>query len=95
MFPAQHWANISTQAIELIKALLQVQRRKRLSVDKAMSQVWLQDYQLWCDLRTTEKKYGHRYLTHESDDDRWEAYARRKNLILPGAVTTKPPQAPR
>lgn len=95
MFPAQHWANTTVHAIELIKALLQVQRRKRLSVDKAISQVWLQDYQLWCDLRTTEKKYGQRYLTHESDDDRWEAYAKRHNKVLPGAVTAKPPQAPR
>lgn len=95
MFPAQHWANISGQAISLIKALLQVQRRKRLSVDKTMSQIWLQDYQLWCDLRTTEKKYGNRYLTHESDDERWEAYAIRKNLVIQGAVTEKPPQVPR
>ena len=95
MFPAQHWANTTCHAIELIKALLQVQRRKRLSVDKAMSQIWLQDYQLWCDLRTTEKKYGQRYLTHESDDDRWEAYAKRHNKVLPGAVTAKPPQVPR
>lgn len=60
-----------------------------------MSQIWLQDYQLWCDLRTTERKYGTRYLTHESDDDRWEAYAKRHNKVLPGAVTAKPPQVPR
>lgn len=39
MFPQQHWANTSVHAIELIKALLQVQRRKRLSVDKAIGRV--------------------------------------------------------
>merc|ERR1711964_224316 len=98
MFPTQHWAAISVHAIELIQSLLQVQRRRRLSVDKAMARIWLQDYVLWCMLRETEKKYainGERYLTHESDDDRWEAYARRHNKVGPGAVTTKPPQVPR
>jgi len=79
MFPRSLWQEISIHAIDLIKALLQVKRRKRLSVDKTLSQVWLQDYNLWCDLRKVEKKMGTRWLTHESDDERWESYARRKS----------------
>ncbi|KAE8738811.1 hypothetical protein FOCC_FOCC015710 [Frankliniella occidentalis] len=33
----------------------------------------LQDYQTWCDLRDLEAQVGYRYLTHESDDARWDA----------------------
>lgn len=35
---------------------------------------FFQDYQTWCDLRTLENQIGMRYLTHESDDARWERY---------------------
>ena len=36
-----------------------------------------QDYQCWCDLRKLEQCHvGQRYLTHESDDARWEGYRR-------------------
>ena len=34
----------------------------------------------WCDLRKLESAVGERYLTHESDDARWEEY-RRKNKV--------------
>jgi len=77
MFPSDYWSHISDDAILLIKSLLQVQRRKRLSVNKALSMNWLQDFNLWVDLRRTEKRFGQRYLTHESDDERWSDYARR------------------
>lgn len=33
-----------------------------------------QDYETWCDLRKLENQEGIRYLTHESDDARWEQY---------------------
>lgn len=36
----------------------------------------LQDYQTWCDLRKLEGQLRERYLTHESDDARWESYRR-------------------
>jgi len=39
-----------------------------------------QDYQTWCDLRELEKQVGIRYLTHESDDSRWEAF-RKDNFL--------------
>jgi len=36
--------------------------------------IGLQDYQCWCDLRMLESRVGERYLTHESDDTRWNDY---------------------
>jgi protein kinase D len=39
-----------------------------------------QDYQTWCDLRQLEENVGQRYLSHESDDERWEQFRREKNL---------------
>ncbi|XP_033100333.1 serine/threonine-protein kinase D1-like [Anneissia japonica] len=76
MFPPNPWKEISDEAIDLIGNLLQVKIRKRYSVDKCLSHAWLQNYALWKDLRHLEGQVGERYLTHESDDARWEAYAR-------------------
>lgn len=58
-------------AISLINNLLQVKQRKRYTVDKSLCHTWLQDPQTWHDLRALEAQIGMRYLTHESDDDRW------------------------
>ncbi|KAL4239042.1 Serine/threonine-protein kinase D1 [Mactra antiquata] len=80
MYPPTPWKEISQEAIDLISNLLQVKIRKRFSVDKSLSHVWLQDYQTWCDLRKLELLVGQRYLTHESDDERWETFRREKNL---------------
>lgn len=33
-----------------------------------------QDYSTWLELRSLEEVMGRRYLTHESDDDRWQRY---------------------
>uniref|UniRef100_H2ZEW0 Uncharacterized protein n=1 Tax=Ciona savignyi TaxID=51511 RepID=H2ZEW0_CIOSA len=76
MYPAHPWSGISHDSVDLIGSLLQVKKRKRPSVDKALSHIWLQDYQCWQDLRQLEQVVGKRYLTHESDDDRWSAYQR-------------------
>nr|KAG5712269.1 hypothetical protein BaRGS_023848 [Batillaria attramentaria] len=65
--------------IDLITNLLQVKLRKRFTVDKCLMHVFLQDYQTWCDLRMLETHVGVRYLTHESDDERWEKYRRDHN----------------
>lgn len=62
-------------AIDLINNLLQVKQRKRFTVDKSLLHTWLQDRQTWQDLRTLEGQVGVRYLTHESDDMRWNAMA--------------------
>ncbi|XP_065167043.1 serine/threonine-protein kinase D3 isoform X2 [Atheta coriaria] len=74
MYPPNPWKEISSDAIDLINNLLQVKQRKRYTVDKSLLHIWLQDYQTWCDLRTLENQIGMRYLTHESDDARWERY---------------------
>lgn len=42
-----------------------------------------QDYQTWLDLRELECKTGERYITHESDDLRWEQYADEQGLQYP------------
>ncbi|RXG54504.1 Serine/threonine-protein kinase D3 [Armadillidium vulgare] len=81
MYPPNPWKEITPDAIDLIGNLLQVKQRKRYTVDKSLFHNWLQDYQLWNDLRELEKKVGVRYLTHESDDDRWNAYKKRENVL--------------
>lgn len=83
MYPPTPWKDISTEAIDLINNLLQVKMRKRYSVDKCLSHPWLQDYQTWLDLREFETRRGERYITHESDDARWEEYADEHCLLYP------------
>ncbi|XP_054723048.1 serine/threonine-protein kinase D1-like [Uloborus diversus] len=86
MYPPNPWKEISPEAIDLISNLLQVKTRKRFTVDKSLSHTWLQDYQTWCDLRRLESEVGSRYLTHQSDDARWEAYRKLHNLEPPPPV---------
>ncbi|CAG9764072.1 unnamed protein product [Ceutorhynchus assimilis] len=74
MYPPNPWKEISSDAIDLINNLLQVKQRKRYTVDKSLQHVWLQDYHTWGDLRSLENQMNVRYLTHESDDARWEKY---------------------
>uniref|UniRef100_A0A672US28 Serine/threonine-protein kinase n=1 Tax=Strigops habroptila TaxID=2489341 RepID=A0A672US28_STRHB len=83
MYPPNPWKEISHEAIDLINNLLQVKMRKRYSVDKTLSHPWLQDYQTWLDLRELECKMGERYITHESDDSRWEQYSGEHGLHYP------------
>ncbi|XP_053470659.1 serine/threonine-protein kinase D3-like isoform X2 [Ictalurus furcatus] len=83
MYPPNPWKEISGEAIDLINNLLQVKMRKRFSVDKSLSHPWLQDYQTWLDLREFETRRGERYITHESDDARWEEYADERSLPHP------------
>ncbi len=45
--------------------------------------VILQDYQTWLDLREFETRRGERYITHESDDARWEEHADENGLHYP------------
>ncbi|XP_004710451.1 serine/threonine-protein kinase D2 [Echinops telfairi] len=84
MYPPSPWSHISKGAIDLINNLLQVKMRKRYSVDKSLSHPWLQEYQTWLDLRELERKMGERYITHESDDARWEQFVSVYPLPGPG-----------
>ncbi|XP_061384456.1 serine/threonine-protein kinase D1 isoform X3 [Danaus plexippus] len=72
MYPPAPWREISPQAIDLINNLLQVKQRKRLSVDKCAAHSWLQTREAWADLRALEARVGSRYLTHPSDDHRYQ-----------------------
>ncbi|XP_060684361.1 serine/threonine-protein kinase D1 [Hemiscyllium ocellatum] len=83
MYPPNPWKEISLEAIDVINNLLQVKMRKRFSVDKSLSHPWLQDYQTWLDLRELECKFGERYITHESDDSRWQQFAGEHGLEYP------------
>ncbi|XP_070612219.1 serine/threonine-protein kinase D1 isoform X1 [Erythrolamprus reginae] len=89
MYPPNPWKEISHEAIDLINNLLQVKMRKRYSVDKTLSHPWLQDYQAWLDLRELECKIGERYITHESDDSRWEQYAGDNSLQYPAHLKSQ------
>ncbi|KAK1894243.1 Serine/threonine-protein kinase D3 [Dissostichus eleginoides] len=83
MYPPTPWKDISAEATDLINNLLQVKMRKRYSVDKCLSHPWLQDYQTWLDLREFETRRGERYITHESDDTRWEEFGDEHCLLYP------------
>ncbi|XP_067435684.1 protein kinase D4 isoform X2 [Thunnus thynnus] len=90
MYPKHLWASISLEAVSLINNLLQVSVRRRYSVGKALGHPWLQDFQVWCDLREFEHKMGCRYLTHQSDEERWRRYALEKGLDFPFYPDNKP-----
>ncbi|XP_065562821.1 serine/threonine-protein kinase D1-like isoform X2 [Artemia franciscana] len=89
MYPPNPWKEISSEAIDVINNLLQVKQMKRFTVDKTLIHPWLQDYQTWCDLRDLERQVGIRYVTHESDDARWEAY-RKEHVLDNGQIGTDP-----
>uniref|UniRef100_A0A3Q2XK89 Serine/threonine-protein kinase n=1 Tax=Hippocampus comes TaxID=109280 RepID=A0A3Q2XK89_HIPCM len=91
MYPSNPWKQISCDAIDLINNLLQVKMRKRYSVDKSLSHAYLQDYQTWLDLRELETKLGERYITHESDDSRWQSFAHQYTLTYPAHLVAQPP----
>ncbi|XP_077477468.1 serine/threonine-protein kinase D1 isoform X1 [Stigmatopora argus] len=82
MYPPHPWKKVSPEAIDLINNLLQVKMRKRYSVDKTLNHAWLQDYQMWLDLRTLESRVDKRYVTHESDDLRWHHHARLSGIHM-------------
>uniref|UniRef100_A0A914VIW6 Protein kinase C n=1 Tax=Plectus sambesii TaxID=2011161 RepID=A0A914VIW6_9BILA len=80
MYPPNPWREISSEAIDFINGVLQVKMSKRLTVLKALSHNWLQKYQLWSDLRCMERDVGERFLTHDSDDARWQEHERQYSI---------------
>lgn len=77
MYPPHPWKEISSPAVDLISNLLQVKSRKRYSVEKSLIHPWLDCYETWSDMRDLESKNGQRWLTHESDESRWENYRKQ------------------
>ncbi|XP_049922966.1 protein kinase D4 [Epinephelus moara] len=94
MYPRQPWASISLEAVSLINNLLQVSIRRRFSVGKTLGHPWLQDFQLWCDLREFEQRMGCRYLTHRGDEERWIRYAQERGLDFPTHLCWDPDNNP-
>ncbi|KAL4007036.1 pappalysin-2 [Sarotherodon galilaeus] len=90
MYPRQTWAPISLEAVSLINNLLQVSVRRRFTVGKALGHSWLQNFQLWCDLREFELRMGCRYLTHRGDEERWRFYAAEMGLDFPSHLCCDP-----
>uniref|UniRef100_A0A3Q1AW88 protein kinase C n=1 Tax=Amphiprion ocellaris TaxID=80972 RepID=A0A3Q1AW88_AMPOC len=90
MYPRQPWASISLEAVSLISNLLQVSVRRRFTVGKALGHTWLQDFQLWCDLREFELRMGCRYLTHRGDEDHWLRYAQERGMDFPSHLCWDP-----
>uniref|UniRef100_A0A8D3DP73 Serine/threonine-protein kinase n=1 Tax=Scophthalmus maximus TaxID=52904 RepID=A0A8D3DP73_SCOMX len=90
MYPPHPWKKVSQEAIDLMNNLLQVKMRKRYSVDKTLSHPWLQDYQMWLDLRNLESRMNERYITHESDDLRWHHHAQLSGLDYPSHLNNGP-----
>ncbi|XP_067379494.1 protein kinase D4 isoform X1 [Channa argus] len=90
MYPRQIWASISLEAVSLINNLLQVSVRRRFSVGKTLGHPWLQDFQLWCDLRQFEQRMSCSYLTHKEDEERWQRYAHEKGLDFPSHLCWDP-----
>ena len=44
---------------------------------------------MWCDLRVLESRVGQRYLTHFSDDERWEQFRAENSLPTWGLLGQK------
>ncbi|CAF3993640.1 unnamed protein product, partial [Rotaria sordida] len=83
MFPSNPWKDISHEALHFLESLLALDSRKRLHINKVFLQPWLQDYQLYCDLRKLEDSCAcDRWLTIPEDDDRWEKYAKENESSL-------------
>ncbi|MGH0146247.1 UNVERIFIED_CONTAM: hypothetical protein FKN15_008001 [Acipenser sinensis] len=49
------------------------------------------DYQTWLDLRELECKMDGRYITHESDDSRWQQFAQDHTLPYPAHLVVAQP----
>ncbi|XP_069374387.1 protein kinase D4 [Paralichthys olivaceus] len=94
MYPRQPWSSISLEAVSLINNLLRVSLRQRFSVGRALGHPWLQDFQLWCDLRVFEQRMGCRYLTHRGDEERWIRHAQEKGLDFPSHLSLEPEDEP-
>ncbi|CAD5207919.1 unnamed protein product [Bursaphelenchus okinawaensis] len=72
MFPSDLWCNTSQLAVDLIQKLLRVQIEERYTIDECIQHPWLQEPQVFADLRQLETRLGGlRYLTNENDDQRF------------------------
>lgn len=59
--------------------LLRLQYSAQLVMPKLTQFFLAQEYQTWLDLRELEGKMGERYITHESDDARWDQFVAERH----------------
>jgi protein kinase D len=71
MFPNETWKHISPQAVDLIQRLLRLQIEERLTIDECIRHPWLNDHDVYVDLRELEIRLGTgRYLTSVEEDQK-------------------------
>lgn len=61
------------------RLLLRLLYSAQLVVPKLTQFFPAQEYQTWLDLRELEGKMGERYITHESDDARWDQFVAERH----------------
>uniref|UniRef100_A0A672YSA5 Serine/threonine-protein kinase n=1 Tax=Sphaeramia orbicularis TaxID=375764 RepID=A0A672YSA5_9TELE len=85
MYPPNPWKEISEEGEDTPMSESERNKDEFIMnyVDKSMWTCWIQDYHTWLDLREFETRRGERYITHESDDARWEEYADERGLHYP------------
>ncbi|KAG7235273.1 hypothetical protein INR49_002845, partial [Caranx melampygus] len=91
MYPRQTWASISLESDQQPAAGVGEEEVQR---GKALGHSWLQDFQLWCDLREFEQRMGRRYLTHQDEEERWIHYAQERGLDFPSYPCQDPEHNP-
>uniref|UniRef100_A0AC35U500 Protein kinase C n=1 Tax=Rhabditophanes sp. KR3021 TaxID=114890 RepID=A0AC35U500_9BILA len=68
MFPTEPWAEVSKEAVDLIQKLLKIDIESRLTIEETLNHPWLQDPQVYADLRSLEQRLGVRYMTNNLDE---------------------------
>ncbi|XP_016350164.1 serine/threonine-protein kinase D1-like [Sinocyclocheilus anshuiensis] len=75
MYPPNPWKTVTPQGKFWVEQIVYGTTINECGMKK--------DYQMWLDLRTLECKMQERYITHESDDLRWERFAEQNGLQYP------------
>uniref|UniRef100_A0A915JC51 Protein kinase domain-containing protein n=1 Tax=Romanomermis culicivorax TaxID=13658 RepID=A0A915JC51_ROMCU len=68
MYPTNPWSGMSKNSIDMINKLLRVNMDERLTVDECLAHPWLQDPQLFKDIRRLEEKIGVKYLLGQEEE---------------------------
>ncbi|KAI6657597.1 Serine/threonine-protein kinase D1 [Oopsacas minuta] len=80
MYPPYPWKTIDIEARHVINKFLRINKRERLTANKALLQPWLQDRDMWERLREIERQVGERYLTHPTDDKYWSSLPKTRGV---------------
>lgn len=94
LWPSDQYTHTRTHKWTLLWAKANVRASKtesEISTRCLFLDFIFQDYQTWLDLRELETKLGGRYITHESDDSRWQMFAQEHTLPYPAHLVPPPP----